>query len=269
MSDYTVADVSYDQDGEIEQFLVFWDSGEPDTRRATTENILLFDPENNLPTDGGLQDFFDGSSAVKLNKDPEIVVAQSGDEHSFIIAIDGEPVETVPDQSESVLQGMHQLLVEDDHEPIESLYRNILNSQVRRDVVNAILITFNGGRRIEITSNGWLVDDFYLVDWNANMYADNDNQQKDDYIRSGDEAVTTDKSHEFVRLRSSMNIDNAVSVVIEEKTYDLTDREILFLAKVKWLLDREHYHPDKPFWTFCDRFADVSTESPNLDKFSI
>jgi hypothetical protein len=49
---------------------------------------------------------------------------------------------------------------------------------------------------------------------------------------------------------------------------------MLFLAKVKWLLHRRHYHPDEPFWMYVDKWADVDVTSgkpdsmPNLDKFA-
>jgi hypothetical protein len=268
MNNYTVGDVSYGQDGELEQFLLFWEQGEPDTRRATPENVLLFDPEDALPFEGGMHDFFNGESALRISKQPEVVVSQSGDEYSYIVSIDGSVVETTPNQAETFLEGVYDALAEDDTDPIEKLHRSILSSQVRRFVVNALKHTFGESHRIEIVANGWLVDEFYLVDWNANLYSKENDPDEGDYIRENGQAVQKDTSYELVRLRKSMQPDPD-TITINGDEITLTEREMLFLAKVRWLLDRRHYHPDEDFWTFTDQWANIPAEDPNLDLFSL
>lgn len=269
MTDYTVADVSYNQDGEMEQFLLFWDDGEPDTRRATAENILLFDPEDSLPFDGGLNQFFTGDSAVKLNDSPSVVIAQSGDEYSYVLSVDGEPVETTPAQSERILESVYTAIANDDINGLLDMHQSILQNQVRRRIVNLLKQTFDESGRIEITPNGWLVDEFFLVDWNAKMYAANDDTESGDYVRSGGSAVQKDKTYEFVRMNKSFSDIESVHVEIDGEKTSLTEREMLFLAKTRWLLDREHYHPDEAFWTYVNQWATMPSEKPNLDKFSL
>lgn len=268
MSNYTVADVSYDQDGEIEQFLLFWENGEPDTLRATPENVLLYDPEDELPMEGGLQDFFDGESAIRVATDPTIIVSQSGDEYSYLLSINGSTVETTPNQADVLLDGVYESISEDNSNPLTELHRSILQNQVRRYVVNALHRTFGESHRIDIVANGWLVDEFYLVDWNANLYSNENDPDEDDYIRENGEAVETDTSYELVRLNKSMSSPTE-TVKIDGDEMTLTEREMLFLAKVMWLLDRRHYHPDEDFWTFTDQWANVPVEDPNLDVFSV
>lgn len=267
MSNHDVADVSYDQDGNIEQFLLFID-GEPDTRRGTTKNILLFDPEDELPFDGGLHSFLNGENALKIGENPETIVAQSGDEYSYIISIDGDVIETVPKHAERFLKALRAALTENDTSKIIDLYQDIISDQVRRQIVNSIKHTFNESKRINVTANGWLIDEFYLVDWNAKMYTANNDPDEDDFVRDGD-SVKKDKSYEFVRLRKSFGEVEEQNVVIDGSQYTLTEREILFLSKVTWLLDREHYHPDDPFWTFSDRWATMPSDEPDLDSFSL
>jgi len=269
MTDYTVADVSYNQDGEMEQFLIFWDDGEPDTRRATAENILLFDPEDSLPFDGGLNQFFSGDSAVQLSDDPRVVIAQSGDEYSYILSVDGDVVETTPEQSERILEAVYDAIADDDIAALIDAHSGILKNQVRRRVVNLLKQTFDEAGRINITQNGWLIDDFFLVDWNAKMYAANDDKDSGDYVRSGSNAVQKDTTYEFVRLNKSFSQIDTVDVTIDGTVKHLSEREMLFLAKVRWLLDREHYHPDEAFWTYVNQWATMPREKPNLDQFSL
>lgn len=270
MTKYTVADVSYNRDGEMEQFLIFWDEGEPDTRRATTKNILLFDPEDEMPFDGGLYQFFENNNGVKVSDDPEIVVAPDGNEYSYILSIDGSVVETTPTQAESFLEALYDAVVEGNTNGLERLYESILNEQVRRRIVNAIHPTFPESERIEVLANGWLVDDFFLVDWNAKMYTKNNDRSEDDYIRNGSDAVKTDKTYEFVQFTHSIKDDfDNKSILIGDEEFTLTDRESLFLAKVTWLLDREYYHPDEAFWTYTNQWANTPTTQPNMDQFSL
>lgn len=270
MPEYTVADVSYNQDGEMEQFLLFWQGGEPDTRRATMENILLFDPEDDLPFDGGLQDFFDGESALRVNDDPRIVVGQSGDEYSYVLSLDDNAVETTPKQAERLLQGVYDALTDGDISGLKSLHEKIMKEQVRRHIVNALMQTFNKAHRIEAIPNGWLVDDFYLVDWKAKLYTDKNESEQGDYIREGGKAVEKDTTYEFVQLRSTLGKQfDCTDVVLNGEEYTLTEREMVFLAKVRWLLGRQDYHPDTAFWSFADRWAMVEDEKPDLDVFDI
>jgi len=55
---------------------------------------------------------------------------------------------------------------------------------------------------------------------------------------------------------------------------------MLFLAKVNWLLDRRHYHPDDEFWMNVDRYTavdwetgepetDENNDEPDLSGFSL
>ena len=272
-----ILDVSRDNEtNELTQFLILED-GQPETKIASPENILLYDPEDKLPFDGGMQDFLSGESALQLSEEPPVYVAQTGSDYSFILNVRGSVVETTPSQAEEVLRGIYAALADDDTSKLESLHRSIMSNQVRRGVINALKHDFPESRRIEIVDNGWLVDGFYLVDWNARLYAANDDPEEDDYVRSGGSTVKKDKSYEFVRIRHSVNQEDPIVIGIGEDNYELTEREMLFLAKVKWLLHRRHFHPDKPFWYFADRWADVDIESgkppdelePNLDVYDL
>jgi len=265
-----VLDVSRDDDSdEITQFLILGDDGQPATKVASPENLLLYDPDDELPFEGGMYDFLSGDSALRLSEEPKVVVGQAGDEYSYVLNIDGNAVETTPTQADELLQGVYDAIAKDDVSKLSDLHAEIIKNQVRRNIVNILAQTFEERHRIEIVPNGWLVDDFYLVDWNAKMYAKNDDPEEGDYVRSGTDTVQKDDSYEFVRLNHSLNQSDTVTVTIDGTEYSLTEREMLFLSKIKWLLHRRHYHPDTPFWDYVDKWATVAEEEPNLDVFDI
>lgn len=280
--DFTVADKSYNKEtGELEQFLVFWSGGEPELKRASAENVLLFDPEEELPFENGMYEFLNGKEALLLSEDPEIIVAPTGNEYAYILRVRGNTVETTPDQAEAVLQGVLDAATDSNTDRIMSVYDDIMASSVRRRVINALYHTFDETNRIEVASNGWLIDEFYLVDWTASIYTKEDDPDEGDYVRSGGQAVKKDDSYEFVHLRMHRNSRELeqIEVTISGDTYRLTEREMLFLAKVKWMLNRRHYHPDIPFWMTTDQHAavdwktgepeDQDDEEPNMDEFEL
>lgn len=272
MTEYTVADVTRDSDGEISQFLLFWNGGEPETKLATPENLLLFDPVDELPFENGLHDFLSGEQALRLSDEPPVIVSQL-DDYSYIVRYDESVFETTPSQAAELLDAVYKTIVNDDLSAIDAFATNVLATQVRRDVVNALRRTFKESRRISVEANGWLIDDFFVVDWEGNLYTRNDDPEEGDYIRSGTEVVQKDTSYEFVQLRQTTldPSETDVSVSLGGTEYDLSEREMLFLSKVKWLLSGEHYHPDNPFWTYVQKWTNVEEESeePNLSKFSL
>jgi len=278
-----VIDVSRDQEtGDITQFTIISDTGQPELKKATPENLLLYDPADELPFENGMRDFLAGSEALILQEqDPVVMVAPTTNDYCYILRVRDNTVETTPNQAERVLSGIRDAAIDGDVQPLVELYDHIMSTQVRRDVMNALHDTFDEAFRIAKTGNGWLVDDFYLVDWSASMYAKHDDPDEADKIRGGGGVTETDRSYEFVQLQLRRDTE-PVEVAIEGEVYRLTEREMLFLAKVKWLLNRRHYHPDRPFWMFADKRAAVDwrtgepeqeeesdDDEPDLDSFSL
>jgi len=275
-------DVSRDAEtGEVQQFTIIDDDGQPQLLKATVENMLLYDPENNLPFDGGLYGFMSGDEALLVQDEPELLVAPTNNEYCYLIRYRGDTIETTPKESGRVLQAIHDAIVADTEESradsLIEVYDTIMAETVRKDVVNALRETFEEHTRIEETVSGWLVDDFFLVDWTASMYAATDDRSKRDVVRQGSAVVETDRSYEFVQISIRRDI-NPVAVGIGGETYRLTEREMLFLAKVRWLLARRHHHPDMSFWKYVDKYTSVDSatgdpeddeEEPDLDSFSI
>ena len=268
MKQFTVADTSYNQEtGELEQFLVFWSGGEPELKRASAENILLFDPEDELPFENGMYEFLNGDKALILLEEPEVIIAPTSNEYAYMLRVRNSVVETTPNQAEEVLEGVLEVVKGNGPDEIISLYHEIMDTQVRQRVMNALYQTFDEIDRISRKSNGWVIDEYYLVDWGASLYTIDDDPDEEDYVRSAG-TVKKDGSYEFVQLRLSHKARNLdpVTVEISGEPYQLSEREMLFLAKVKWLLARRYYHPDQPFWMTADQHAAVDWESGEPDS---
>jgi len=275
----TVIDVSTNRDtGEIEQFTIINEQGQPELMKATATNMLLYDPMDELPFDGGLGSFLSGDEAILLSEEPKLIVSSTSSRNCFIIHYDGNTVETTPAMSESVLRGVKEAAVDEDIGALIDVYDEVMSTQVRRDVINALLDTFDETFRIEKTPSGWVVDEFFIVDWTASMYAKTDDPDSADVVRSGSGVVEADRSFEFVQLYLNREIE-PVTVSINGESFRLSEREMLFLGKVNWLLDRRHYHPDDEFWMNVEQYTAVDWETgepveqdedePDLSKFSL
>jgi hypothetical protein len=279
-----VIDISRNKDtGEIEQFTVITSDGQPSLVKATPENLLLYDPADDLPFENGMHEFLEGNEALVLSEsEPELMVAPTGNEYCYILRVNGNTVETTPKQAEDILRGIKDAAIDGEFSDLVELYDEIRSQQVRREVINALHQTFDEPERIEESPSGWLVDDFYLVNWEASMYAKNDDPDEADVKRGGNGVVEMDRSFEFVQLSIRRDIE-PVEVRIGGEAYRLTEREMLFLAKINWLLDRRHYHPDTEFWKNADQHAavdwrsgepqveedDDSDDKPDPDSFNL
>jgi hypothetical protein len=267
MSD-RVIDISRNREtGEIEQFTIL-DQGKPKLVKATPENLLLYDPDDDLPFDGGMSEFLSGQQALVFSQqDPKLMVAPTNNEYCYMLRVNDSTVETTPAQAEDILEAIKCASLDQNFQPLIDMYEEIMATQVRRDVISALMDTFDQSARITETANGWLVDDFYLVDWSASMYAQTDDPEEVDVMRSGSSVEEVDKSYEFVELNVRRDT-NRITVSINGKSYKLSEREMLFLGKVKWLLGRRHYHPDTEFWMNADQYAAVDWETgePMVDE---
>jgi hypothetical protein len=185
------------------------------------------------------------------------MVAPTDNEYCYILRVGDRTVETTPNQAERVLRAIKDATIDRDVSSITDLYESIIKSQVRRDIINRLMQTFEEDGRITRVNRGWLVDEFYLVNWEASMYTKHNNPDEGDYKRGGGGVRKTDTSYEFVQGSVNRNV-SPVDVTIDGDTVSLTEREMLFLAKVKWLLNRREQHPDIPFWKWNDEYAAVN-----------
>jgi len=251
MSDWEVIHENTNREGELTSFLLLED-GEPTQKRATPENKLLYIR--------GLYDFLAGETTLQVGPDHYV---KARDEAGYVMVIDGELVEVPPSYDAEFLEIVDGLVSDNKETAVEALmdlYQEIISGQVRRAIVNNCLYKFGDATsRITVKSNGWVIDGIYLCDWNANIYTIEDDPESGDYIRSGGVVERTDTSYEAIQLSAGYNETvptDELSVTINDDTVQLTESEQTFLAKVMWLLGREHYHDDEEFWANVNDYFD-------------
>lgn len=253
-----IIDINRDKEtGDPLSFLVMED-GQPIPKKATPENVLLYMH--------GLKEFLSGHHAVIVSDDnPELIIAPTGNDMAYLLKVNGSTVETTPAQASSVLEALKDAVEADNSTQREAavqsmvnVYDEIISTQVRRWLVRAMKTTFSDSeqQRISEHDRGWLIDGHYLVDWNANLYTIDDDPDSEDYRVSGGSATVSDKSFEFLRLTPE-NSPTAHAVSMNGDDYRLSEREMLFLAKVRFMLDRRYYHSDEPFWKWNDAYAGI------------
>lgn len=264
-----IIDRSYNKEtGELQQFTIIDDTGQPQLVKSTPENVLLYDPEDELPFEDGMYKFLHGEKALVLQeKEPVIMVAPTNNEYCYIVRVRDRTVETTPNQAERVLRSIKEAIIDRDMSGIISLHDEIVSTQVRRDVINRLVGTFDETERFTKANRGWLVDDFYLVNWEASLYTKHNDPDEGDYKRGGGGVRKVDESYEFVQLTLTRDV-TPIEVSIDGSSIRLSEREMLFLSKIKWLLSRRQYHPDQPFWKWTDKYASVDniTGEPVVDE---
>lgn len=213
---------------------------------GTPENVLLYVH--------GLREFLDGEKGAVVSEDPYVAVQKTNAQSVYRITVDERPVESMPGQADDVLEALRDAIEDNDLDPLIDIYEEIIDSQVRRDVVNAlreVLPNINEDR-IETNDRGWVIDGYYVVDWTASVYIITDDPESDDYTVSGRGVSTTDKDHEFVELVPD-EAPERQQITLDGETVIVGEREMMFLSKVEWLLNRTDYHPDKSFWMYTER----------------
>jgi hypothetical protein len=171
----------------------------------------------------------------------------------YVITVDGDE-RVVPNELESdALSAVR----ERDGEALGEIHQHVVDTQVRQSVVNEfhsefidevemkMLATQDGegeyedveherNPRVEVTDDGWIVDDTFIVQWNAENYLTTDIQV---HIRDGERTVEADESKQarnlsFSAIDGEKEVDSPTGI-----TFTLDEREQKFLATVEILLN--------------------------------
>ena len=245
MKSYEIVDKNYDKTtGELQSFLLIWDDGEPEIKSATPQNYLLYIDE--------LYGFLDGDEALVFDDNgTRISVLRADSNTSYYLSIDNTTVIVDGRRAERLLTGIKAARERGVYSMLRAVHEQVLKTQVRQHIINLLYDTFeeDDRRRISISDTGWVIDEYYFLDWSASIYSKEDDIEEPDYTRVNNEAVKSDRSYQLVQLRHNSDMDD-VRVSINGESYELTEIEITFLSKARWLLDRHEYHPDVPFWMY-------------------
>lgn len=211
--------------GDPQVYLVEYPDGETVYEPATPTNVALFEDE----LYGHVQGYTDlghvDGAHVELDADIE--------NKTYTVSVDGTDIPVPDDYVERVIRAFQtgspgsQLL---------DLYDEILDGQVRRHIIDQFADRFPSDR-IEQTPDGWLVDDTYLVTYEAENYVTTVDTV---YERKSDDMVEVDESKPGVDL--SFDISGSTEVPTPDgDIVSVDEQEQDFLATVECLLFPEGY----------------------------
>lgn len=206
----------------------------------TTENVALIEH--------GLYEFLYEGEAYEFNYEGYLVeTGASAPSSDYWIGVDGTRTRVPPERREEFLDA----LVEDLHQredtggyeevaghDLYDLFHELLEGEVRRDVVARFRERFPEDR-VEIREDGWVVDDTFLVTWDAENYSLNEIET---YTISGGEAVAIDEEKEFVEMEFDIDVSGSKEVQTPDgDTERVSETELRFLAMVYAFVNAEEY----------------------------
>jgi len=212
-------------------YLVEYPDGSQNYEPATLTNQLLFE--------SGLYDAVVGTHEYSVRAGSQTLdVATTADiEHkTYTISVGPETVR-VPDELVSdyidIFDGQTGAVR---GSRLYKLYKQIIDGQVRRHIIDQFMDRFPDDR-IEQTADGVVVDDTFLVNYEAENYlVDNDQV----YIRSGGDMVEVDERKQAVELDFATDDSTQIETPSGE-TVDLSEQEQRFLATIECLLFPDDY----------------------------
>lgn len=212
-------------------YLVEYPDGEQAYEPATPSNVALFED--------GLFERIQGYSAFTIRAGGEsLAISLDADvgNDEYVITVEDETLPVPTEYVEDVIDVFNGTSGAATGSRLYKLYKEILSGQVRRHAVQSFVERFPDDR-VEVTPDGWIIDDTFIVNYEAENYlVENDTV----YVRSGGDMVQADETKEAVEL----HFDVAGSAEIptpDGNTIEATEREQEFLATVESLLFPEDY----------------------------
>lgn len=212
-------------------YLVEYPDGSQQYEPANLTNQLLFE--------SGLYDEIFGKHEFSVRAGSatiDVVTTADIENKTYTISVGPETVR-VPDELESeyinIFDGQTGAVR---GSRLYQLYKEIIDGQVHRHIVGQFADRFPMDR-VEQSPDGWVVDDTFLVTYEAENYlVDNDQV----YIRSGGDMVEVDTRKQAVELGFETDESNQIQTPAGD-TVDLSVQEQEFLATVECLLFPDDY----------------------------
>lgn len=197
--------------------------------------------KNELLYKHGLYEFLYGENTerkILSDKNPYIAIRpHHEDEYKVWFEDEDMPVVVPADKSERLLRGIGEYLEEGRHSRIKSVYREILDNQVRRKVINMLSVIYPQ-KEVVTTSEGWIVRGLFKVTWDTGVYIVSKDLDEGSYRAAGDTVRKIDTPQDFLTLKENYEPDSK-EIKAGDKTYLLTDLEMEFISKVEYLLEFE------------------------------
>lgn len=196
----------------------------------TGRNRLLLETDLLEAAEDGDLGFTEDSDAVLFEADLE------ADE--YVIRVEGDDDLPLPSEYEEEALTAY---VERDWDELYDLYYSIMSDRVRVDVVSDLTSRFSDDQdRIETTRDGWVIDDAFVVRWDAENYLTEEVEQ---HRVDGGDTVEIDETRQ-ARVLNFPELPDSAEVENRGETLMLTNQELQFLATVECLLDPEEYLSD-------------------------
>ncbi len=253
-SEVTVEDLEAAEDVEVKDLsnmLLIEIDGRATYMSNTPKNKLLFDRETYAVNGKSLYTLLHGaeeeSRIVLCDDDPYVAIAPSPHENVYRLWYGSRnqySVRTPVGRVEDVLRGIISLVEDDDPEQLADVYTHVIDNQVRREIVGLFL---DFGKlptdRIEVLAEGWLIDEMFLVTWDAEVYLFTDNWRAGSYDPRSSEQY--EHPGEFLTITPTDDAGEPIDpephdVSVGEQTVRFGKLEWVFIYRVQWLLDWEH-----------------------------
>jgi hypothetical protein len=226
-------------------YLIQYPHGDTELKNRNPTNELLFEE--------GMYDFLRGDEAtiqvLKPSSSGEyIAISPTSEDNVFTIWCGDadHPVITDPEDSYEVLDALREALNEN-YSKIRAQYSKVFDEQARSNVINKLLGYFP---EVEATEHGWKIDDAFLVTWKGEVYQSAEDIEEDSLVRNGSRVVEAG-SREAINLKTHISpedIDDNGFLNLEGVDISLSEREVKFIAKVAWLIERRKHLQDDAFW---------------------
>lgn len=239
------------------------DSVSKDSLHGALCQLSNIDPTENIHARGRALDYdqCDGDGVeVVLNIDAdtmtgEIRIAGQGDRVPIkgsqlgdaLVAVDEEADDDVVEEYEDIegftfsshfgdqssFDQQNAVLSLETSDELYRIYEETLKNRVREDLIDAAVGTFPSA---EITDNGWVIEDTYLVTYDAENYLVDD---VDIYTVSGNSVAETDGEKEAVGL--SFDVEPYAEFTIDGSAETLSKNEQKFFGTVEFLTNPKQY----------------------------
>lgn len=207
-------------------YMVKYEDGSVHYEPATPENIALFDEDLSEEIEGSHRFRFDSSRVVDATVDLQ--------NKEVRISRGGTGVRVPGDRRKDAILAFKKAKT---GEHLAELYDEITEGQVRRGIVEEFLDLFPSDR-IEITADGWVIDDTFIVNYDAENYLQNNNQI---YIVSGGGVREASEEKQAVDLSFTPDIRAERLQTPKGDKIELEPVEQKFLSTVECLLFPENY----------------------------
>lgn len=207
--------------------------------KATARNKMLFDRDEFMFDGKSLYSllFGDEHSRAVLMRDPYVAVKPGPYNDTYRIWVEDEVMDvlTPPSESKRVLDGIVICAEDRTHIPLKNVCDDIIKNHINKNAVLNLLDSdyLDTEGRVEVKGDGLVVDDYFLLTWEAEFYVYTDQWKEGAFTPSGD---SMDKPGQFREITVEDIPDDFV-MTLNGVNYQMTELEWVFTRRLYWILN--------------------------------